>query len=126
MRAAQADERQGSALTHTAAMSPPRSRSPAPDLRAALAEAMAELAAERDVLAAAQAALAAAQAALAAERNRAAALQWQWLDSLHAMADDARALAVLAHRAGASGDLIGRWYAAPPPQFEPEDEPEPR
>jgi hypothetical protein len=77
-------------------------------------------------LAAAEAAVAAAEAALAAERNRAAALQWRWLDRLHEVADDARALAALAHQAGASSDLIGRWYTAPPPPAEPEAEPEPR
>ena len=101
-------------------MSPPtRSRSPrGEDLRAALADAQA-------ALAEAQAALAAERAGRAAERDRAASLQWRWLDRLHEMADDARELAVLAHQAGASSDLIGRWYAAPPPA-EPEAEPEPR
>ena len=77
-------------------------------------------------LAAAEAALAAAEAALAAERARAAALQWRWLDTLHSMARDARELAAIARRAGASGDLVDHWYAAPPPLFEPEEEPDPR
>jgi hypothetical protein len=114
-------------------MSPPRSRSPR-DLRAELAaaealatavELRAALATERAALATERAALAAVQGALAAERNRAAALQWRWLDRLHQMADDMRELAALAHQAGASSDLIGRWYTAPPPA-EPEAEPEPR
>ena len=75
--------------------------------------------------AALRAALAASEAALAAERARASALQWRWLDRLHSMADDARALAAIAHRAGASGDLVDHWYTAPPPA-EPEAEPEPQ
>jgi septal ring factor EnvC (AmiA/AmiB activator) len=114
----------------------PRSRSPRGasdaqlrELRAALAHAVEvgqALADARAELAAERAALAAAQAALAAERARAAALQWRWLDTLHSMAQDARELAVLAHRAGAAGDLIDRWYAAPPAPAEPEAEPEPR
>ena len=40
--------------------------------------------------------------------------------------DDARALAALAHRTGASGELVDRWYSGPPPPAEPEAEPEPR
>jgi hypothetical protein len=83
-------------------------------------------AALRAALAASEAALAAAQASLAAERNRASALQWRWLDTLHSMADDARALAALAHRAGAAADLVDRWYVAQPAPAEPEAEPEPR
>jgi hypothetical protein len=94
-------------------MSPPtRSRSPrAADLRAALAALQAELAAER--------------AGRAADRERASALQWRWLDHLHQMADDMREMAALAHQAGASSELIGRWYVPQPP-LEPEAEPEPR
>jgi hypothetical protein len=40
------------------------------------------------------------------------------------MAGDMREMAALAHQAGASSELIGRWYTPPPPA-EPEAEPEP-
>jgi hypothetical protein len=77
----------------------------------------------RAALAAMEAALAAERAGRAAERARAAALQWRWLDTLHSMARDARELAALARRAGAAGDLVDHWYAAPPAPAEPEEEP---
>jgi hypothetical protein len=96
------------------------------ELRAALADARGQLATERAALATERAALAAVQGALAAERARASSLQWRWLDRLHEMADDARALAAIAHQAGASSDLVARWHVAPPPPAEPEAEPEPR
>jgi hypothetical protein len=100
----------------------------------ALADARAELAAERAAVAAARAALADARAALdaeragrAAERNWAAESRLRWLDTLRSTFRDCNKLAVLAHRAGASGDLIDYWYTAPAPaEPEPEAEPEPQ
>jgi hypothetical protein len=94
-----------------------RSRSPRdlraePDLRAALAAMEAELAAER--------------AGRAADRNRAATLQWRWLDRLHEMAEDIRQLAALAHRAGVTDNLVDRWHVPQPAPLEPEAEPSPR
>ena len=95
-----------------------RSRSP----RGAVVPSEADL---RAALAAAEAALAAERAGRAAERNWAADLRVRWLDRLHEMANDMRELAVLARRAGASGDLVDRWYVAQP-AAEPEAEPEPQ
>jgi len=97
-----------------------RSRSP----RGAVVPSEADL---RAALAAAEAALAAERARAAAERAWAADLRLRWLDTLHSTFRDANELAVLAHRAGASGDLIDYWYTAPAPaEPEPEAEPEPQ
>jgi hypothetical protein len=99
-----------------------------------LNDARTELAAERAALATAQAALATAQAALEAEREcRAADQEWaaarrrQWLDALRTTYRECSELAVLARRAGASGDLVEYWYTArtvvePEPEAEPEPE----
>jgi hypothetical protein len=99
-----------------------------------LADARAELAAERAALTAARDALATAQAALEAERVcRAADQDWaarrrrQWLDALRTTYRELSELAVLARRAGASGDLVEYWYTArtvvePEPEAEPEPE----
>jgi hypothetical protein len=88
----------------------------------------------RAALATAQAALATAQAALEAERVcRAADQEWaadrrrQWLDALRTTYRECSELAVLARRAGASGDLVEYWYTArtvvePEPEAEPEPE----
>jgi hypothetical protein len=99
-----------------------RSRSP----RGAVVPSEADL---RAALAAAEAALAAERARAAAERAWAADLRSRWLSVLHSTFRDAHELAVLAHRAGASDDLIDYWYAAPPPpppSAEPEAEPDPQ
>jgi hypothetical protein len=106
----------------------------ASEVGAELADVRAELAAERAALAAARAALAAAEATLATERGWLAdERRWsadsrlRWLDRLDTMHRDTHRLAVLARRAGASGDLVEYWYTArtvdePEPEAEPEPE----
>jgi len=104
------------------------------DVRAELAAERAALATERAARAAAEAALAEARRVLEAERacraadqDQAAERRRQWLDALRTSYRELSELAVLARRAGASGDLVEYWYTArtavePEPEAEPEPE----
>jgi hypothetical protein len=83
-------------------------------------------AALRAALAAAEAALAAERARAAAERDAADYIRRLLRDALNSMTRDIRELAAIAHRAGASNDLVNYWYDGPPPPSEPEAEPDPR
>ena len=81
----------------------------------------------RAALATAEAALAPAEAALATTRARASESRLSYLSALRSMYSECTELAVLARRAGASGDLVDYWCEEPAPAgAEPEAEPEPQ
>ena len=104
-----------------------RSRSPRGAAARSEADLRAALAAAEAALATAQASLAAAEAAAATTRARASESRLSYLSALRSVYRDCTELAVLARRAGASGDLIDYWYEEPRPAgAEPEAEPEPR
>jgi hypothetical protein len=92
---------------------PPPSEPAEPDLRTRLA--------------AAEAALAAAEAELATTRARASESRLSYLSALNSVYRECTELAVLARRAGASGDVIDYWCEeSASVGVEPEAEPEPQ